>query len=125
MNFRLLCWVYGENVTIVFEVKISRRANVGKVKEALYLKKSDTFRTIDANNLKLYSPFVPSAADRAVELGKWRLRGKEPLDVERRMGQVLPKRRNGKWVVAVNDRNEDDRFRMLLQAIAATRAGKM
>lgn len=98
---------------------------MGKVKEALYLKKSDTFRTIDANNLKLYSPFVPSAADRAVELGKWRLRGKEPLDVERRMGQVLPKRRNGKWVVAVNDRNEDDRFRMLLQAIAATRAGKM
>ncbi|KIK19633.1 hypothetical protein PISMIDRAFT_31510, partial [Pisolithus microcarpus 441] len=73
----LLCWVRSEDVEVVFTVKISGGANVGALKDILKRERSDTFRDVDACQLMLYPLFVPSNANRAVELGKWRSHDKE------------------------------------------------
>ncbi|KAI6007502.1 hypothetical protein EDC04DRAFT_973401 [Pisolithus marmoratus] len=101
MDPTLLCWVRGDDVDDVFELEIPGEADVGKLKQALKDKRSATFSDVDAPNLHLYPLLVPSNADRAVELGKWRLQDKKPLYVKQKLSDVFPKFRNGKWVVVV------------------------
>ncbi|KIK20896.1 hypothetical protein PISMIDRAFT_63241, partial [Pisolithus microcarpus 441] len=97
----LLCWVRGEDAKRVFEVEISKEASVGKLKATLKRDRSAILKDVDAADLELYPLFIPSNANRAAELEKWRPHGKEPLDVEQRMDQVFPSRRNGKWILVV------------------------
>ncbi|KAI6005434.1 hypothetical protein EDD15DRAFT_2124614, partial [Pisolithus albus] len=97
----LLCWVRSEDPEAVFTVKVCGAENVGSLKKILKRERSDTFRGVDAYQLTLYPLFVPSNADRAVELGKWRSHDKEELDFDQRIDQVLPKRPDGEWVVVV------------------------
>ncbi|KAI6029093.1 hypothetical protein PISMIDRAFT_69141, partial [Pisolithus microcarpus 441] len=97
----LLCWVRGEDAKRVFEVEISKDASVGKLKATLKRDRSAILKDVDAADLELYPLFIPSNANRAAELEKWRSHGKEPLDVEQRMDQAFPNRRNGKWILVV------------------------
>ncbi|KAI6014664.1 hypothetical protein EDC04DRAFT_655849 [Pisolithus marmoratus] len=101
MDPTLLCWVRGDDVDDVFELEIPGEADVGELKQALKDRRSATFSDVDACNLHLYPLLVPSNADLAVQLGRWRLHDKKPLYVTQKLSDIFPKFRDGKWVVVV------------------------
>ncbi|KAI6014321.1 hypothetical protein EDC04DRAFT_2953479, partial [Pisolithus marmoratus] len=101
MDLTLLCWVHGEDVQTAFNIDISRELTVGTLKRALKNENPVTFRDVDAKDLKIYRLFVPSDADLGVELGKWRVHGKQPLDMRQKLSQAFPETHNGEWAVII------------------------
>ncbi|KAI6020659.1 hypothetical protein BKA83DRAFT_4055780 [Pisolithus microcarpus] len=97
-----LCCVRGEDANPVFDVDISKEAGVGRLKATLKHGNPDTFKDVDAKDLELYSLFIPSNADRTVELGNWRSHGNEPLDVRRKLADAFPRTQDGEWVVVIS-----------------------
>ncbi|KAI6022152.1 hypothetical protein PISMIDRAFT_680637, partial [Pisolithus microcarpus 441] len=93
--FTLLCCVRGEDANPVFKVNISKEAGVGRLKAMLKRENPDTFKDVDAKDLELYSLFIPSNADRTVELGNWRSHGNELLDVTQKLANTFPELRTG------------------------------
>ncbi|KAI6006171.1 hypothetical protein F5J12DRAFT_832652 [Pisolithus orientalis] len=99
MDLVLLCWIRGE--ANVFKIKIPRSADVGDLQEAVKHKRSATFKDVDAEILNLFPLLVPSGANRADELGKWRSKGKKHLDATQKLSDVFPEISDGEWVVVV------------------------
>ncbi|KAI5989868.1 hypothetical protein EDC04DRAFT_2588125 [Pisolithus marmoratus] len=102
MDLALLCWVRGDDIKCVFTVKVPGEADMETLKEALKHKNPATFRDVDAKDPEVYCLFIPSDADHGVELGRWRLHSKEPLDADQQLSELFPKSHDGKWVVVVN-----------------------
>ncbi|KAI6010554.1 hypothetical protein EDC04DRAFT_2580846 [Pisolithus marmoratus] len=102
MDLTLLCWVCSDDIEDVFMVEIWREVTMGTLKSALKNEKLDTFRDVDVNTLKIYCLFIPSDADQVVELRKWRVHGKKPLDPDQQLSELFPKSHDGRWVVIVN-----------------------
>ncbi|KAI6002621.1 hypothetical protein F5J12DRAFT_840168 [Pisolithus orientalis] len=99
MDLVLLCWIRGEEE--VFKIKIPRSADVGDLKEVLKDSNSVTFKDVDAKNISLFPLLVPSGANRADELGKWRFKGKKHLDATQKLSDVFLEISDGEWVVIV------------------------
>ena len=59
----LNCWVFGEDSTRIFPVKIDRDENVGGLREAIKEKKKITFDHIDADSLDVWNVSIPIDKD--------------------------------------------------------------
>ena len=59
----LNCWVFGEDSTCIFPVKIDRDENVGALKKAIKEEKKKAFDHIDANSLDVWNVSIPIDED--------------------------------------------------------------
>ncbi|KAF8415149.1 hypothetical protein L210DRAFT_3657885 [Boletus edulis BED1] len=63
----LYCWVYGEYVETIFQVKIPRTETVASLKEAIKNKKPVAFRDMDVGTLALYKVTLSGSSDEELE----------------------------------------------------------
>ncbi|KAF8121501.1 hypothetical protein EV363DRAFT_1232664, partial [Boletus edulis] len=88
----LHCWVYGEYVETIFQVKIPRTETVASLKEAIKNKKPVAFRDMDVGTLALYKVTLSGSSDEELEesLKKLSLDKQECLSGQTKLSKVFP-----------------------------------
>ncbi|KAG8214322.1 hypothetical protein J3R82DRAFT_9279 [Butyriboletus roseoflavus] len=65
----LLCWIYREYVGNIFSVEMSTMGTVGVLKDIIKDRKHLRFRDVEADNLLIYSIFIPGDDEENLQEG--------------------------------------------------------
>src|SRR5436305_2263781 len=84
----LYCLVHGESVENVFHIDIEKDLRICHIKKAIKEEKSNDFRDVDCNNLKLWKVNIPSCNADALE--QLDLEGYEKLQPLSKILDVFP-----------------------------------